>query len=196
MKARLVIPDGSTVHLAHEALIAAWPRLRKWIDDARERLRLHRQLTEAAYSWQTLGRDPGALYRGTRLAAAEEAFSGTDANNDLTPLERDFLTSSSTARRREEAAAARTTRRLRQFTTTLSIMLVLALTAGLVAWQQYRASERQRHQAVSAQHGKPRLACSPPRLFPSNDGSPDTPTTCRRWRSVRMAAPWPVAATT
>ncbi|MBL1116350.1 hypothetical protein JK364_28725 [Streptomyces sp. 110] len=152
VKARLVIPDGSTVHLAHEALIAAWPRLRKWIDDARERLRLHRQLTEAAYSWQTLGRDPGALYRGTRLAAAEEAFPVTDASNELTPLEDDFLTSSSTARHHEEQAAARTTRRLRQFTTTLSILLALALTAGLIAWQQYRTSEQQRHQALTAQH--------------------------------------------
>ncbi|WP_445519977.1 nSTAND1 domain-containing NTPase [Streptomyces sp. NEAU-174] len=152
VKARLVIPDGGTVHLAHEALIAAWPRLRKWIDDARERLRLHRQLTEAAYSWQTLGRDPGALYRGTRLAAAEEAFPTTDASGDLTPLERDFLTSSSTARHQEEQAAARTTRRLRQFTTTLSILLALALTAGLIAWQQYRTSEQQRHQALTAQH--------------------------------------------
>ncbi|MFD5386440.1 WD40 repeat domain-containing protein [Streptomyces sp. NPDC127074] len=28
---------------------------------------------------------------------------------------------------------------------------MLALTAGLVAWQQYRASEQQRHQAISAQ---------------------------------------------
>ncbi|WP_432048050.1 hypothetical protein [Streptomyces asiaticus] len=152
VKARLVIPDGGTVHLAHEALIAAWPRLRKWIDDARERLRLHRQLTEAAYSWQTLGRDPGALYRGTRLAAAEEAFPITGASNELTPLEDDFLTSSSTARHHEEQAAARTTRRLRQFTTTLSILLALALTAGLIAWQQYRTSEQQRHQALTAQH--------------------------------------------
>ncbi|MGA6152903.1 helix-turn-helix domain-containing protein, partial [Stenotrophomonas sp. NPDC087984] len=152
VKARLVIPDGSTVHLAHEALIAAWPRLRKWIDDARESLRLHRQLTEAAHTWNDLGRDPGALYRGTRLAACEEAFMATGANDELTTREADFLKASSTARHHEEEAAARTTRRLRQFTTTLSILLVLALTAGLIAWQQYRASEQQRHQALTAQH--------------------------------------------
>ncbi|MEU5031823.1 WD40 repeat domain-containing protein [Streptomyces milbemycinicus] len=151
VKARLVISDGGTVHLAHEALIAAWPRLRTWIDESRDRLRLHRQLTEAAHTWQILDRDPGALYRGTRLAAAEECFPTTDANSDLAPAERDFLTSSSTARHREEAAAARTTRRLRQFTVTLSILLVLALAAGLIAWKQYRTSEQQRHQALTAQ---------------------------------------------
>ncbi|MBL1120585.1 hypothetical protein JK364_51105 [Streptomyces sp. 110] len=60
VKARLVILDGSTVHLAREALIAAWPRLRKWIDEDRDRLRLHCRLTDAAHPWQTLGRDPGA----------------------------------------------------------------------------------------------------------------------------------------
>ncbi|KAK1179821.1 PQQ-binding-like beta-propeller repeat protein [Streptomyces sp. NBS 14/10] len=151
VKTRLVILDGSTVHLAHEALIAAWPRLRKWIDEDRNRLRLHRRLTEAAHTWQTLGRDPGALYRGTRLATAEESFPTADAHSDLTPRERDFLTSSSTARQHEEQAAARTTRRLRQFATTVSVLLVLALTAGLIAWQQYRTSEQQRHQALTAQ---------------------------------------------
>ncbi|MFI1331241.1 hypothetical protein ACH4U7_14090 [Streptomyces sp. NPDC020845] len=151
-KTRLVTLDGHTVHLAHEALIAAWPRLRKWIDEDRDRLRLHRQLTDAAHTWQDLGREPGALYRGTRLAAAEESFPTTDADGDLTPLERDFLSSSSIARHREEAAAARATRRLRQFATTVSVLLILALTAGLIAWQQYRTSEQQRHQALTAQH--------------------------------------------
>ncbi|MFD5391128.1 XRE family transcriptional regulator [Streptomyces sp. NPDC127074] len=110
VRARLVTLDGGTVHLAHEALIAAWPRLREWIDDARERLRLHRQLTEAAHTWNDLGRESGALYRGTRLAAAEEVFLNTNTNtnsgSDLTPLEREFLTHSRTARRREEEAVA------------------------------------------------------------------------------------------
>ncbi|MEU6012161.1 hypothetical protein [Streptomyces sp. NPDC047453] len=150
-RARLLTLDHDTVYLAHEALITAWPRLRQWIDDARDRLRLHRQLTEAARTWNDLDRDPGALYRGTRLTAAEETFCLQYAERDLTSLERDFLTSSATARRREEEAADRTTRRLRQFTVTLSILLVLALTAGLLAWQQYRASEQQRQQALTAQ---------------------------------------------
>ncbi|MFI6937555.1 NACHT and WD repeat domain-containing protein [Streptomyces sp. NPDC050287] len=152
VKARLVILDGSTVHLAHEALIAAWPRLKEWIDEDRERLRLHRQLTEAAHTWINLDRDPGALYRGTRLATAEETFTTIVGNNVLTAVEKDFLTASSTARHREEQAAARTTRRLRRFTAALSILLVLAVSAGLIAWQQYRASEQRSHQAITAQH--------------------------------------------
>lgn len=150
-RARLLTLEQDTVDLAHEALIAAWPRLQAWINEARDRLRLHRQLTEAARTWDALDRDPGALYRGTRLTAAEETFLHTDVESDLTALEREFLVFSTTARRREEEAAGRTTRRLRQFTVTLSVLLVLALTAGLIAWQQYRVSEQQRHQALTAQ---------------------------------------------
>ncbi|WP_405835246.1 helix-turn-helix domain-containing protein [Streptomyces sp. NBC_01518] len=151
VKARLVMIDGGTVDLAHEALIAAWPRLREWVDEARERMHLHHQLREAARAWNALGRDPGALYRGTRLAAVEEAFAASGRAEDLNDLEREFLSSSTTARDRERLAAARTSRRLRQFTATLSVLLVIALTASLAAWKQYRASEHQRDQALAAQ---------------------------------------------
>ncbi|MFF4484589.1 helix-turn-helix domain-containing protein [Streptomyces sp. NPDC001520] len=150
-RARLLTLDGGNVDLAHEALITGWPRLHGWIEQDRERLRIHRKLTEAATAWAELGRDSGALYRGALLAAAEEAFPAIDADSGLTSMERDFLSSSSTARDREEEAAARTTRHLRQFAATLSILLILALTAGLIAWKQYRTSEQQRHQAGTAQ---------------------------------------------
>ncbi|WP_406472574.1 helix-turn-helix domain-containing protein [Streptomyces platensis] len=150
-RSRLLTLDDGHVRLAHEALITAWPRLHGWINDERERLRLHRQLTHDATAWHDLARDPGALYRGTRLATAEEAFVSPDARGDLTTLERDFLAASTTARDDERRAAARTTRRLRQFTGTLSVLLVLALTAGVIAWDQYRTSEQQRHTAVTAQ---------------------------------------------
>ncbi|MFE0106322.1 hypothetical protein [Streptomyces sp. NPDC059009] len=75
VRARLLIADGTTVALAHEALLSAWPRLRGWVEADRERLRLRRALTEAAYAWEELGRDAGALYRGARLTAARDAFA-------------------------------------------------------------------------------------------------------------------------
>ncbi len=150
-EARLVTIDGSTVDLAHEALIAAWPRLREWVGEARERIRLQRQLGEAARAWDALGREAGALYRGARLAAAEEAFASPCGADDLNSLERDFLSSSTTARDHERLAAARTARRLRRSTAVLSVLLAVALTASLAAWKQYRASERRREQAAAAQ---------------------------------------------
>ncbi|PBC80226.1 MULTISPECIES: helix-turn-helix domain-containing protein [unclassified Streptomyces] len=147
VSARLITLDGDTIDLAHEALIGAWPRLRGWIEDDRERLRVHRRLTDAAHAWDELGRDPGALYRGIRLTAAEEALT----TSDLTTLEQDFFAASGTARDHEQQAATRTTRRLRQFTAALSVLLVLALVAGTAAWDQYRTSEQERRNVLAAQ---------------------------------------------
>ncbi|WP_229854106.1 nSTAND1 domain-containing NTPase [Streptomyces filipinensis] len=148
-RARLLTQDDDTVDLAHEALLTAWPRLRGWIEADRERLRTHRKLTEAARAWEDLSRDPGALYRGSRLTTAHEHF-GQQHRGDLTELEHAFLTTSLQAREHEEHAAARTTRRLRTLTASLSVLLVLAVVAGLVAWQQSRMSDRQRHDADTA----------------------------------------------
>ncbi|MGC0400084.1 WD40 repeat protein/transcriptional regulator with XRE-family HTH domain [Streptomyces sp. SAI-126] len=135
-RARLVTLDHGTVDLAHEALITAWPRLSGWIEQEREQLRVHRRLTEAARTWDDLGRDPGALYRGTRLATAEEQLAGAS----LTPSERAFLTASGAARRGER-------RRRRGLVGALATLLVLALVAGAVAWQQSRTSDRRQVEA-------------------------------------------------
>jgi hypothetical protein len=103
-------------------VISAWPRLSGWIAQEREQFRVHRRLTEAARTWDELGRDPGALYRGTRLAAAQEQLAGAS----LTAAERAFLTASGAAERGER-------RRRRGLVGTLAVLLVLALVAGAVA---------------------------------------------------------------
>lgn len=132
--ARLVTLSEHTVDLAHEALLSAWPRLRGWIEEDREHLRQQRLLTQAAADWQALDRDPGALYRGVRLATAEEHFAG---GAGLTPLEGAFLAAALTARGRSRRR--RTTR-----AGALAVLLVLALVAGTIAWQQTRDGERRR----------------------------------------------------
>ncbi|MGV9563824.1 nSTAND1 domain-containing NTPase [Streptomyces sp. NPDC003480] len=148
-RARLITLDGDTVHLAHEALITAWPRLRSWIDGARDRLRVQRQLTEAAHTWKALDQDPGALYRGTRLAAAEECFA--DYRADLTPVERAFLDASIAAREQERRAAARTARRFRALLSAVTALLVLASTAAVIAFQQRTLARADRDRAVAEQ---------------------------------------------
>ncbi|MFE0515502.1 hypothetical protein [Streptomyces sp. NPDC058964] len=140
-RARLVTVDGEHVDLAHEALLTAWPRLRSWIEEDRQRLLLHRALAQDARSWETHGRDPGALYRGVRLASAEEAFT-FERSAELTALETDFLKASRAARGKER-------RRLRTFTASLSLLLVLALVASVAAWQQNQESGRRRSEAAA-----------------------------------------------
>lgn len=152
--ARLITLNDGTVELAHEALISGWPRLRDWVEEDRERLREQHRLSEAARAWQELGHDPGALYRGARLSRAEDLFAvperpAADLADDLTRSEGAFLTTALAARDAERAAAARTTRRFRTLSGALSAFLVLALVAGLLAWQENRASENERAKAAA-----------------------------------------------
>lgn len=100
--ARLIVVDAETVEIAHEVLIREWPLLRGWLNEDRAALQVERQLTEAAQSWEALDRDPGALYRGVRLAQANEwavAWPGR-----LNPLEQAFLDAGNAAVAAEEQA--------------------------------------------------------------------------------------------
>ncbi|KOG39882.1 nSTAND1 domain-containing NTPase [Streptomyces resistomycificus] len=143
-QARLLITDDDGVQLAHEALITCWPRLREWIDADRERLRHHRQLTDATRTWLEHDRDPGTLYRGTRLARAEELFAGDDRGYDgLTSDETAFLVSAAEQRATEERAATRARRRSRTLTASLCAVLAVALVVGMTALRLRQDSEKQ-----------------------------------------------------
>ncbi|MDW8805803.1 hypothetical protein P1P68_13675 [Streptomyces scabiei] len=147
--ARLLTADEDGAQLAHEALITCWPRLRDWIEENRGRLRHHRHLGEAARAWLEHDRDPGALYRGTQLDRAEEAFADHERDCGLTVVEREFLTAARQAREAERLAAARRTRRTRFLVTALSAFLAVALVTGMVAWQQHRDNARRRTDAAA-----------------------------------------------
>src|SRR5687767_4503518 len=82
--ARLIITSQDSAEVAHEALIREWPTLRGWLENNREGLRLHRQLTEAAHEWVEIEHSPDILYRGARLAQAREwASTHQDEMNAL-----------------------------------------------------------------------------------------------------------------
>ncbi|MEU1793416.1 WD40 repeat domain-containing protein [Streptomyces californicus] len=157
LRARLLTADSDTVSLAHEALIGAWPRLRSWIEADRELLRLQRRLTEAAATWTDLGRDPGALYRGSQLESAVEAFGSAAADvraltphgraSGLTSVERAFLTAGLAAYEGERRASARAARVLRGLVAALSVLLCLAVVAGLTAREQSRTADRRADEA-------------------------------------------------
>ncbi len=143
-RARLLTTDDDGVQLAHEALITCWPRLREWIDADRERLRHHRQLTDAARTWLEHDRDPGTLYRGTRLARAEELFAGEDRSYDgLTSEETAFLVTAAEQRAAEQQAATRARRRSRTLAASLCAVLAVALVVGLTALRLRQDSEKQ-----------------------------------------------------
>ena len=100
-----------TVEVAHEALLREWPRVRGWIEEDREALMVLGRLREAAASWEDLGRDHGALYRGARLDGALEVT--TNRLYELPAPEREFVTASvegAIARRARHSIASRARR--------------------------------------------------------------------------------------
>ena len=112
-----------TVEIAHEALLDAWPRLRAWLHEDRDTLRVHRQLADAAAQCDLGGRDDSDLYRGPRLALLGEALGPAES---LTDQEQTFVDASRQAERRSDELSAR--RRRRQFG--LAGAVTLATTAA------------------------------------------------------------------
>lgn len=147
VSARLLTLDDETVDLAHEALISAWPRLSAWIDEARERLLVHRRLTEAATAWEKLGRDTGALHRGVHLDLATRL-----ERRSLTALESAFLDAGLAARAAEEAAVRRRGRLRRQAVALLAVLLLVATATAVWAVRAQRVANAQRDVAVSREY--------------------------------------------
>lgn len=157
-----------TVELAHEALIGEWGRLEGWLIESRDDLLQYRRFQALAAEWQRTGKDPGYLLRETRL----DQFAGWAGATALvlTPDEEAFLEASLKAResrqeeeerrhRREletanklaetEALRARqqaqANRQLRWLAAALSVILMSAIGAALVAWAESgRAAEQAR----------------------------------------------------
>jgi WD40 repeat protein/DNA-binding SARP family transcriptional activator len=150
--ARLLTSDGEILALAHESLARAWPRLRGWLDADSEGQLILRHLTVAADAWQEMGRPESELYRGARLARAQEWRSTTVV--ELTDTESQFL-DASVARAREESRSAeervreqaRINRRLRGLLGGVAALLALALVAGGLAVRESGRADDQARRA-------------------------------------------------
>ncbi len=136
--ARLLSSDGDTVEIAHESLALAWPRLRSWLDDDVDGLRILRHLAVAAESWDELGRPDSELYRGVRQARAVEWRDRVRPS--LSPAERDFLDASCELADEEHRATEaqvrrerRLNRRLRLGLSAVAALLAVAVVAGGIA---------------------------------------------------------------
>jgi DNA-binding SARP family transcriptional activator/WD40 repeat protein len=153
---RLVTSDASSYQLAHEALVRAWPRLRRWLDEDRAGQRLWHHLALAASEWDDMGRPDGELYSGVRLEAAQQWLDSPTA--EPTALEREFLTASvdrteSERRALQERAGRdrRLNRRLRGLLAAAVALLLAAVLTGVLAVQGGRDAARGRDQAEAAE---------------------------------------------
>jgi internalin A len=89
-----------SVEVAHEALIRAWPRLRAWIDDNREKLRARAALLQAKTDWEESGkRDDMLLPAGLQLERARALLADP---GDITTDDIQEFVARSSARKESE----------------------------------------------------------------------------------------------
>ncbi|WP_345535006.1 AAA family ATPase [Phytohabitans rumicis] len=125
---RLVTLDAGCVEISHEALLRAWPRLRRWIDQDRAGNLARQRLEEDAAAWERQGRDPSLIYRGARLETVRYQMKPAE-RVELTTAARAFLTASTRHRRR--AIWAR-----RGAVAAVALAAVVAVAAAAVAVRQ------------------------------------------------------------
>jgi len=145
---RLLVLDGDTVQIAHDVLLRAWPRLRGWLDSEQASWILYTQLQENAAEWAAHGRDSSFLYRGSQLAAVEQAAARWAAD----PARYPALTGDRSGFLEASQRFAARSRRLRRV---LAVSLILALAAslagGTAAVLAARKAGQQRNTAISSQ---------------------------------------------
>ncbi|MEA2623690.1 MAG: hypothetical protein QOH61_2600 [Chloroflexota bacterium] len=142
----------SWVDISHEALIRGWPRVRQWLEEDRSALLVHRRITESAQEWERLGHAESELWRGARLAEAQE---WRPANEEmLNDLERAFLDASAAESERERKALERR-RRVLTFGAS-GLAAVFLMLAGLATWQWSEALQA-RDESVARLHENEQL---------------------------------------
>ena len=153
------ITRGATIEVAHEALIRQWDRLREWLTESRQDVRLERELLNAALEWMGANSDRSYLMAGNRLATFADWSQNTDLA--LNQLEMDFMEASLAAREKREAAErARAERErlleehkkrnLRIAAGVFAMAAVVAVILSLVAFDQSNKANEQRAIAEDA----------------------------------------------
>ena len=134
-----------TVEVAHEALLGAWGRLRGWIDEARDDMRVRDTLVSAAADWEGAGRDESFLLRGARLeriASWAETTTVSPSAGESGYLRasverRDRDRAEEAARQaRERALERRSIRRLRGIVAAVTVAALVASVLTAVAVDQ------------------------------------------------------------
>ncbi|MGX1807598.1 nSTAND1 domain-containing NTPase [Nocardia sp. NPDC055321] len=132
-RTRLVTVDSGSVHLTHEIVLGAWPRLRDWIEDDRVGFLVRQRLEADASEWDSTGRDPSLLYRGQRLGTARDNTNPPA----LAGITGAFLDES-------QRLTTHSRRRSTRTKVVLALLGVALLVAGVTAYTQTRFGAQQR----------------------------------------------------
>lgn len=138
-----------TVEVAHEALIRQWERLRNWLDENREGLRLQRRLTVATDEWFTANCDRSFLARGARLQQFEDLAKSHEFAQNKREVE--YLEASVAARQafeatekerveREQRLEQQARNRLQALAGVMSIAAIIGIILAIIAILQSQAA--------------------------------------------------------
>ncbi|MDY0004733.1 MAG: protein kinase, partial [Polyangia bacterium] len=128
------------LELVHESLLHRWDRLRRWLEESREDVRLRAELEGAVGQWRRRGGRDDDLWRGRSLAEALDWRERQSA--PLHPATDDFL-------RASEALARRSAVRRTQVKA-VAAALALLLAVGVGALLRVRQGELRARQAWAA----------------------------------------------
>jgi eukaryotic-like serine/threonine-protein kinase len=148
---RLLVADTDprgdiTVSVAHEALLREWQRVREWLSENREFLRMRDRLESSLKLWLSRGRQKDDLLR-PGLALAEGEKLAADFGSSLSKEQADYIRASVAERSRLKSAQERT-----RYTVMagITVALVVAIVFGVVSFRQYRRAERAKDSANRA----------------------------------------------
>jgi hypothetical protein len=138
---RLLIADADprgevTVSVAHEALLREWQRVREWLSENREFLRMRGRLDSSLKLWLSRGQQKDDLL-GPGLPLAEGEKLAKDFGSSLNREQTDYIRASIAERNRSKRAQARMRYAL------MAAISVLAIVAGF----QWVQAEHQRQSA-------------------------------------------------
>jgi eukaryotic-like serine/threonine-protein kinase len=140
---RLFIADSDphgdvNVGVAHEALLREWQRVREWLAENRDFLRMRDRLDSSLKLWSSRGKQKDDLL-GPGLPLAEGEKLLKDFETSLSKAQTDYVRASIT----EEKRKHRLRDRVRYVVMTgITAALVVAIAFAVVSYRQYRRAER------------------------------------------------------
>ncbi len=132
-------PQGEvTVSVAHEALLREWQRVKEWLTENREFLRMRDRLDSSLKLWLSRGKQNDDLL-GPGLPLAEGEKLVKDFGSSLSRGQTDYVHASIIEQKRRQ----RIRERIRYGVMAgITAALIVAVIFGVVSFRQYRRAER------------------------------------------------------
>jgi WD40 repeat protein/uncharacterized caspase-like protein len=142
------LKDKTTVEVVHEILIRHWSTLRWWLEENRARLRIQRQIEQAALLWKNNDRQSEFLLRGVRLVEAEELYlKHTDELSDLAIR---FIAACLEAKEQEKRESIKRLRRAQAAAVAIGLLGIASIAFGALAYRQKSIAQTQEIDALDS----------------------------------------------